>query len=265
MNKIALPLWCMLLLGFVVSGCTHFPDHDAISEAGNQAVRTQFKEMIASQKDCQCCFDGAVKSRFENFFYNGSVSGYLQAMSPSFLKFMALSPLGQPVIVLTSDGETFHYVDVVKQTEYSGSVRGETFQKYAPAGFSPEFTFYWLTGKLRPGNVNLVLTSREANGSRYWLELYYDDGRKSMVLFDAAHLHIYQHIVYNADQEVILEILYDDYDQGECGVPHSVMVTSLTLNTALHLKFNALVDKVVLSRSDFSYMVPDGFQQEVVK
>jgi hypothetical protein len=255
----------LVFLGFVVNGCGYFPDRDSISEVENQEVRSRFKEMIGAQKDCHCCFDGVVKSRFENFFYDGSIAGYLQAMSPSFLKFMALSPLGQPVIVLTSDGETFHYVDVVKQTEYSGSVNGETFQKYAPAGFSPEFTFYWLTGKLRPGDVNLSLTSREQNGSRYWLELYYDDGRKSLVLFDAVRLHIYRHIVYNADQDVILEIIYDDYGQEECSVPHSVTVTSLTLNTTLHLHFTDLVDKVALSRSDFSYTVPDDFQKEVVK
>ena len=257
--------YCVIFCSFLLNGCAFFPETDPISEVENQAVRDRFKEMIASQKDCHCCLDGAVHVQFKNFFYKGAISGYLQAMSPSHLKFMALSPLGQPVLVLTSDGETFQYIDVAEQTAYSGSVEGKTFLKYAPEGFSPEFTFYWLSGKLCPGDVSLVLTSREQNGTRYWLELHYEDGRKSMILFDLATQHIYHHIVYNSADDVILEIVYDEYGNQPCAVPKSIVVTSLTLNTAVHIKLCDLVDKVALAQSDFSYPVPPTFKKEAVE
>lgn len=267
MNKLLLlrRLGLLVCLGFILTGCVYSPELDPISETENQAVRARFKEMIAGQKDCHCCLDGAVKARFENFFYTGSVAGYLQAMSSSYLKFMALSPLGQPLLVLTSDGESFQYVDVAKQTEYSGSVTGQTFLKYAPIGFSPEFAYYWFTGKLRPGEVKISLTSRAQKDTRYWIELYYDDGRKDMVLFDPVTLHIYHHLVYNEENEVLLEILYDDYGQESCGLPLSITVTSLAMNTTLELKLADLMDKVSLSREDFSYTVPAAFKKEVVE
>ncbi len=267
MNKFySFPLQAVLIVFLLFfSGCTYFPDLHPISETENQAVRDRFKEMIAGQKECHCCLDGAVKARFENFFYTGSVEGYLQAMSSSYLKFMALSPLGQPLIVLTSDGESFQYVDVAKQTQYTGSVTGKTFQKYAPVGFSPEFTYYWFTGKLRPGEVSIALTSRANGGERYWIELYYNDGRKDMVLFDPVTLHLYHHLVYNSDDEVILEILYDDYGPKKCSLPRSIKVTSLTMNSTLAMQLDDLVDKVSLSRGDFSYTVPSTFKKEVVE
>ncbi len=265
MNKAIICISSFIFVGLLVSACTFSPDSDPISKVENQAVRARFKEMIASQKECHCCFDGVVKTRFENFFYEGSIDGYLQAMSPSYLKFMALSPLGQPFAVLTSDGKTFRYVDVEKKIEYSGTVAGKTFQRNAPAGFSPEFTYYWVSGKLRPGEVKLALTSREQGGSRYWIELYYDDGRKSMVLFDSSTLHIYHHLVYNEVGDVLLEILYDEYGKESCAVPHSITVTSLKMNSSLHIQLEDLVADVALSRSDFSYPVPAAFKKEVVE
>lgn len=266
MNRSALRFFVFLLFfSLLLGGCVYLPRTSLISEAENQAVRSRFKEMIAGQKNCHCCFDGVVKARLDNFFYAGTISGYLQARSPSFLKFMATSPLGQPLIILTSDGKIFNYVDVAKQTEYSGAVTGTTFQKYAPVGFSPEFTYYWLTGKLRPGEVSLALTSREKNGKRYWLELYSDDGRKSLVLFDPTDMHIYHHIVYNREGEVLLEMLYDKYGPEDCAMPQSVTVTSLSLSSTLHLEISDLVAKVTLSRGDFTYAVPASFQREVVE
>ncbi len=267
MNRSVLRVFAFILFFSLVvtGGCAYLPQTSFISEEENQAVRSRFKKMIAAQKDCHCCFDGVVKARFENFFYTGAISGYLQARSPSFLKFMALSPLGQPLIILTSDGKIFNYVDVAKQTEYFGTVSGVTFQKYAPLGFSPEFSYYWLTGKLHPGEVSLALTSREKNGKRYWLELYSDDGRKSLVLFDPTDMHIYHHIVYNKEGEVLLEMLYDHYGPEDCAMPQSVTVTTLSLNSTLHLEISDLVDNVTLSRRDFIYAVPASFHREVVE
>ncbi len=253
------------LLGFMLTGCVHFPDLDPVSEIETQAVRDRFKEMIAAQESCHCCLDGAVRASFDNFFDAGSVAGYLQAMSPSYLKFIAMSPLGQPLLILTSDGESFQYVDVTKQVEYVGSVTGQTFQKYAPVGFSPEFTYYWFTGRLRPGEVKIGVASRAQDDRGYWIDLYYNDGRKNMVLFDPVTLHIYHHLVYNTEGEVLLEILYDDYSPESCGLPLSITVKSLTWDTTLALTIADLVDNVSLSSGDFSYTLPAAFKREVVE
>lgn len=253
-----------MLLGLMIHGCGYPPKTEPLSTLEIEAVETRFKEMLAGQKSCACCLDGVVKVRFDNFFYKGAVSGYLQAMSPSSLKFMALSPLGQPLVVLTSNGKVFQYVDVAAQTVYEGEVTGETFQKYAPAGFSPAFTYYWLTGRLRPGTVSIKVSGRGEVSQRYLLDLIYEDGMRERVLFDPQKMQIYQHLVYDGTG-VALEIFYDQYGRKGCGIPLEITVMSLGLNSSLVLTLADLVDKVSLGPTDFTYVVPSHFTRERVQ
>ncbi len=247
---------CLLLL----SGCVTMPNLLGISHEENREVRGRFKEMIALQAKCHCCLDGTAHISLKNLLYSGAISGYLQAMSPSYLKFIGVNPLGQPLAVLTTNGQQFRYVATEENTVYTGEVKSATFAKYTPEGFIPTLSYYWLIGRLQPGPVQLTRVSRDGE-SGYWVELLYENGRKAQVLFDLDALQIRRHIVLNGDGKRILNILYDQYGPGECDVPRRITVTSLTLGSTMEIRLDDLLDNVSLSRQDFDYSPPLTFKE----
>lgn len=255
-------LWCGVLL--LLSGCVTMPRLSGISRQENDQVRRRFKEMIAEQHQCRCCLDGAAHVSLKNLLYAGAVSGYVQAMSPSYLKFVGVNPLGQPLAVFTTNGEQFRYVSILEGTVYHGDVAGATFAKYTPEGFMPSLSYYWLIGRLQPGPVQLTRVSRD-DDQGYWVELRYENGRKALVLFDPEALHIRRHIVLNGQGERILHILYDEYGPGQCEVPRRITVTSLSLDSTMEIRLDDLLEGVTLSQRDFEYSPPESFNEVLVE
>ncbi len=256
-----IPLCCAL---FLLAGCVTMPNLHDISRQENREVRQRFKEMIAIQAKCHCCLDGAAHVSLKNLLYTGAISGYLQAMSPSYLKFVGVNPLGQPLAIFTTNGRQFRYVSTEETTVYSGEVDSETFSKYTPEGFAPTLSYYWLIGRLQPGPVQLTRVSRDEKKG-YWVELLYETGRKALVLFDPEALQIRRHIVLDDEGERILNILYDQYGPGECDVPRQITVTSLTLDSTMEIRLDDLLDNVSLSRQDFDYSPPASFKEVLVE
>lgn len=259
--KGCLPFVCCL---FLLSGCVTMPNLFGISRQENNEIRERFKEMVAQQHKCHCCLDGAVHVSLKNLLYSGAVSGYVQAMSPSYVKFVGVNPLGQPLAIFTTNGEQFRYVSTMEKTVYSGDVDSDTFAKYTPEGFIPTFSYYWLIGRLQPGPVLLTQVSRDAE-SGYWVELLYDDERKALVLFDPETLQIRRHIVLTGEGKRILNILYDQYGAGECEVPRHITVTSLTLDSTMEIRLDDLLEDAALSLQDFDYSPPASFKEVLVE
>ena len=250
---------------FAVFGCATLPDTVDIRETEKERAASRFKEMIARQQQCRCCIDAQASVTFSSIWYKGTLSGYLQAMSPSFLKFMGINPLGQPLAVFVTDGDTFHYVAVPESKEYEGKVRGTTYAKYAPEGFLPEHGFYWLIGRLYPGKIKILNVSRDKKDEGYWFEISYGNGTTSLVLFQEEKDVLRRHIVLNAEGDRILNVLYDDYSDSLCPLPGKVTVTSLIHNSTMELRLFDWLPEVTFSKQDFTYKVPPAFERVFVQ
>ncbi|MEN8141754.1 MAG: hypothetical protein ABFR97_11095 [Thermodesulfobacteriota bacterium] len=259
----ALPLAALLLL----AGCaTRLPQRVPVDLAQEAGLRASFKEMVARQQQCHCCLDAAAQVKLDSLVFTGQLHGFVQAMSPSFVKFVAVSSLGQPVGILSSNGEEFRYVDVLESVVYDGGVEGETYGQYVPEGFSPAFTFYWLIGRLAPGPVGITGIYRDPDDGAVWVEIRYEsNGRRSLLHYSPAEGVIRRHIVLGEDDERLLNILYDDYGPGDCPLPGRITVTSLRMNSTLEIRLSEMRNGVVLRRADFATPAPPAFSREVVK
>ncbi len=257
--------FCLLVtLALLFSGCASLPDRQFISGEEEKELRSRFKDMVVKQQHCHCCLDATAQVYLSSLLFSGQLKGYLQALSPSFVKFVALNPLGQPVGVLTSSGQKFRYVNVMNSTVYDGDVDGNTFADYAPEGFVPAFSYYWLIGRLQPGPVQLIQLSRDSEGDGIWVELLYDNKRKALLLFSPEQGVILRHIVMNGDDERILNILYDKYGAGECPVPGKITITSLRLNSTLEISLTDFRPNVTLKTQDFVNPAPPSFSRIAV-
>ncbi len=98
-----LPLMLLLLM-FLLAGCAGKPWTTQVTDQEGLHVRQIFEEIQERDASCFCCLDAKV-----SFFWDGpgedrSISGFLQLMLPSSVKFVVTNPLGQPLYAIVSDG-----------------------------------------------------------------------------------------------------------------------------------------------------------------
>jgi hypothetical protein len=255
-----------VLLGFgllvFLTGCAGLPARLPLSGPESLLVRASFKEMVSRQHQCKSSVDADITVTIDARFYSGTMSGYLQAKAPAFLKLVGINPFGQPLVVLVSDGEHFNYALLRESLIYEGKVDSDAFRRFAPSGFDPGSSFYTLTGKLAPGEVRILATSNDQAGRGAWLELeHIDEKIHSLVLFDPEHQLIRQYLQFNEDGDVVLEIGYGDFNPGPCRLPGLITITSSDHSGELLIRLNDWRADTPFSSTDFELELPPGFKR----
>ncbi len=253
---------CGLLV--LLGGCFALPRAvDLASDGERDGVATAFERLRQRQDACHCCIDVAVSVTLKGLLRSGSVSGYLQAMSPAYLRFVGLSPIGQPLMILVTDGDRFQYLAVDQGKGYEGSVAAETFVRYAPAGFRPHESFYWLSGRLPPGEAAVEEVGRALDASGYWLTVRVGNERRRL-LFDPVAGVIRRQQVLNGAGDDLLEARYEAFraaGANGCLLPGRIVVTTRQHSGTLEIVLSDWLDESALTEKDFSFALPPGFEQ----
>jgi len=241
---------------------------------------------------CNCCLDAEADTSISmsGWFsdHTGKFSGYLQAMEPGYIRFVALNPLGQPWYMLVTDGKTFKSLNIFEEKAYSGSVRSEIFDKFVPAGFEPEVSYYWLTGRLPPVDMQIKAVRRDREKDAFWLQINNAEGAaESMVLFDPEEMLVLRHVLQDELGRLLADVVYADYQvqsdpkgknsgnvaaynpvsaaEDFCRVPGRIFISSREGSKKIEVKLHSLIDDARFSAEDFSLNIPDNFQQLFVR
>ena len=290
--------YLLLLLFFslvFIQGCARsilqtYPASDQEIEAVLEAFTRYHK---ISEGVCTCCLDAeadaalSVSGWFSD--HTGKLYGYLQAMKPGYVKFVAQNPLGQPLFIFVTDGEMFKSLNVFEEKAYLGSVHSRAYKKFAPPGFEPQFSYYWLTGRLQPGDIRIQAVMRDREQGKFWLQIRYADANTdSMVLFDPEELLILRHALRNEQGEHLVDILYADHqplprktgkNAGNspaiipapdtvkvlCAVPTRLTASAKGDTEKIDIKLYSFLDDARFSAEDFTLNIPDNFEQLFVK
>lgn len=279
---------------FLLQGCAR-PILQTLPVAENEvreatSAFTRYQEIY--QEYCSSCLDAeagaalSVSGWFSN--HTGKLTGYLQAMAPGYIKFVALNPLGQPVYILVSNGREFKSLNVLEGKAYLGSVYSETFKKFSPPGFEPELSFYWLTGRLEPKTLQVAAVRRDREMQAYWLQLGHAmSGTDSMILFDPRELRILRHILLDEQGEHLVDARYESYqpaagkmarsseddlpaeniaaDETLCTIPGRILVSSGSGAQKIEIQLSSLLADAEFSPEDFDLEVPASFEHLFVK
>lgn len=265
-----------LLVGLLLffSGCATVPRSIRMSWEDQQAVRKRWHAVVAAWQQCVSCVDARATVTLKSFGQTGTVEGYLQAKAPSFLKFVGLNPLGQPLFFLTTDGLFFRYVSVPEARSFEGSTRAAAFVKFAPEGFDPRESFSWFAGR-PPGAATVSEIRADKGGAGYWLVLQ-GEGKnvRRTVLFDAEAGVIRRQLLCDRKGEVLMEVRYQDYleiaawktDGGSCKTPGKILVMSQKHNSiAMTMALSDWLADPDLTADDFIIPVPPGFEKVKVE
>lgn len=244
-----------------------------------RAAFTRFQEI--SEASCSCCLDAEADAELvvSGWFseHTGKLSGYLQAMAPGYVKYVTLNPLGQPLLIFVTDGKTFKSLNVYKEKAYFGSVYSEAYRSFVPEGFVPGFSYYWLTGRLQPGDWQIREISRAGDQDAFWLQAYpAGSSIESMILFEPDNLVVLRHVLRGDRKEHLLDIRYGEHQELGvdssrddktllCRIPARVIVSSGKETEKITIALHSFLRDVHLSAADFQVDIPDNFEKLPVK
>ena len=269
-----------------------------ISPASEQEIQfaalSFTRYMQINRDECTCCLDAEVDAAVSvsGWFSNhtGKLSGYLQAMEPGNIKFVGINPLGQPILVFLTTGKIFKILNVLEGKAYIGSSNSETFKKFAPSGFDPEFSYYWLTGRLPPGDIDILNVSRDKEQNGYWLQVrHVQSGLNSMILFDPEEPVVLRHIIMSDRGDHLVDLVYGDYqpvygrekhstesdremsdsvDAGKrrCKIPTKISFSSNSgAEKKIDLKLFSFIPGAEFSPDAFELEIPENLEQLIIK
>ncbi|MGV1099408.1 hypothetical protein ACUUL3_08360 [Thiovibrio sp. JS02] len=261
----------MLVFLLLASGCATLPATRPLAGPEQERAATLFLETVARQEACGCCLDVQVQLVLRSVLQNGSLTGYLQAMSPSFLKFVGINPLGQPLLVMATDGRFFRSVVVPAAKGYEGEVGSSLFKKYAPEGFDPAQGFYWLTGRLPGKGLRVFSVARDAESGGQWLEAGYPgEEMRHHLLFDPVEQVIRRHLLVD-DGRIVMAVRYSHYlrwgdAENGCVLPGFIAVEDSGKSGAtMEITMSDWLRAPGFVEEDFSVSLPPGFERVIIK
>jgi hypothetical protein len=198
---------CLLL---VSGGCATLPKSLPVQNGEADQVRQEFQTMLRDQRQCPPALDADVSVTVDNLLWTGTLTGYLRAMAPAYLRFEGVNPLGLTEAILAIDGKNFTYLSVRDQQAYSGPLTAKLLSRYAPDGLAASMSYYWLLGRIPPGSLRIGEVGLDEMSKEYWLDLYFTaTGRWSRVLFNPAEHLVKRHLLLSDRDAIDADLLYE--------------------------------------------------------
>jgi hypothetical protein len=261
----------LMLLLLLLAGCARLPTGVPIPAEEQEFVSSSFRQWRSEQLACPSELDAAATVTFRAWFQSGILSGFVQAMEPAHLRFVGLNPLGQPMLVLVTDGQSFRYVSVPEERSYEGSVQARAFARYAPEGLQPEHLFFWLTGRPAPELSEVGSVLRDEATAAYWLELAGEGRLRHRVLFSPRLEMVYRHQVVDERWNILAEVRYDDFQEIAgladviCRWPGRLTVETREHSGRMIIELNDWLPDPRLHETDFQFQPPVGYERIMVQ
>lgn len=254
----------LLAAGIFLNGCARRPWTEIIDGARKEAVETAFLASLSARDRCGpgSVSDLAVtwKSPVQSHFFAASC----QLLEPAYLKLAVTSPLGLPLLVITTDSQTFQLLDAAQKKSVTGSLSSWAKQNNIPPALTNSPWVSWLAGRAAATPSQIADVRLDGRNRGAWLRIVRDeDGQRSeeFILFDSRTERITERIIMDGAGRKRAVISYDRWQQsGDCPRPAEISITGLPYNGSAELLFSN-IEPASLAPDNFSLPVPASFQK----
>jgi len=256
------------------SGCARKPWRQPVSTDQYGSTLELLAEMRQDEAERSNCIDGDVDIFFTSTVKNRAVSGYMQLMQPTSVKFVTSNPLGQPVVAFVSDGQTFQFVNTMDALFMDGSLASFARTYDIPTVAYSSDWGTWLTGRLPMASK--VTEIREDEKKRgIWISMTSPatktGGTRSgaigeHVLIDPTQRRIVERAFTSSNGSIEARINYDDLQPeipgGAARQPGKITITGLDYSGRLILYFKDLQTVEDCRPSDFRLTRPSRYHYQ---
>lgn len=256
--------------GFVVCialfGCAEKrPQTVTLDQDQQRAAGSAWDTFIA--RSTPAAIDADVTLTWGIFGSKGNIGGIMQLQRQSLLKLSAIDPLGRAIFLLTTDGETFTFIDIRQQKVYRGNVRSTYWQKYIPASVQPAEIFDLLAGRVPVSGYQLIQSRGDVENRGYWYELKGNNDSTHYILLDVSGERMLSHLLLDAKGITALDVRYDGYQEAvyEMSWPSRVEISGRGVDGTYSLAVKKIYSHRNLPKSTFTPKYPPHFDVKRVE
>ncbi len=258
-----------VLLCLLLGGCARKHWSETLEEEESAEIAAIVSSMQEETRSCPNSLDADVLIFWESPLAKNGVAGYLQILSPSFIKFVLSNPLGQPVYAFSTNGKTFQSLETLQRKHIRGNIRSIAIRKEIPPILLSGDWFAYLTGRLPERLVKVQEVNRDVSDQTVWLHL---PPLGSSFATEKAYMHldpekraVLGYLFLDQQGRTLVEITYKGQRNGTdlCTPRENIDVTGLSWGTELRIELQEIRTDTQFQEEDFSLPVPPGYETQL--
>jgi len=228
--------------------------------------------MAAAEEKCPLCRDADVNLTLKSPFKDAAVSGYLLWRRPSGIKFVSSNPLGQPLLLVTSDGARFQQLLMPHQTYLHGRIFSYLAHNNLPIALAVGDWTSWLSGGI--GHVKTEEAEVRPDSQRRGLWFVWPlpflpgtpsvkgEGFQEHVLVDAADHLVITRIISDERGKTVLRFDYSDRQENDsCRQPEKIIISGLEGGGVIEIALSDPQTPAQCPDDLFRLRKPENFQE----
>lgn len=256
-STVFLKYTAILLCLLALTSCAGKPYGEQLSPDTSQDIYSRIEGFMEQQNQCSSSWDADILVEYATALATQKFNGYLLVKQPSFIKFIASNPLGQPLLAITTDSNQFQYMDVLNQQYTKGRTKSYALHADIPDAFISGQWGNWLAGRITTEHPFIIRKDKEENG--VWVANEQDDMPTSHFLIEPRSLTITEQLLVDEDDNILARFTYGDFTStGLCRQPGTITITELPFGTKITLQLSG-IQGVKNDGGDFTIKVPQHY------
>ncbi len=248
-----------MLAAVLLAGCARKPWTDPLAGSEAEAVIQLVDSLVARDMECGDTLEGDLILFYQNPFEKQALSGFLQFSMPSSYKFVITNPIGQPVLAVAGDQNSFQAINIFERSYLAGSLQSFGLRNDIPSHFLKNDWGPWLTGRnlLAGRMITDIRKDRDSRGVWLTFENKNQAGLHHLLL-DMEEEIFPVRILEDGSGRKVVEVTYNNWITLEgCRQPLEINITGLDYGTNIHMELSdvTLIDE----RKTFRLQPPPGY------
>ena len=249
-------------------GCGQKQRGLAVSAKENLRLEQRIGVFRDRSTSCLDGFDGEVNLQWRTTLSKTTFSGYFRTLLPSSLQLSALSPLNQPLFLVSTDGTQFQSLDVSRRLYRSGGIDSLALKHELPLSLLQGEWGLWLAGRLSENKNSAVKEIRWDKKNRgAWFSFMAGNsstGATELILLDIEKLRMLERNIIDKHGNTAAVISYGGWEQlDECVQPTQITISNFSFGSELLLILSEL-EQADLHPEDFRLRVPNGYTRQLL-
>jgi hypothetical protein len=258
------PVFLLCLVLLFSGGCARAPWTKQVDDNQAQTIRNMIQEKAKTDAACSSTLDAEVTISMKTVMEKKSFSGFLQLKLPSSVKFVTTNPLGQTLIALVSDGESYRSINTLDNQFVSGSLSTMAIRNDIPQELLTGRWGIWLSDRIEiPKDGEITDIRQDATARGIWVKLINSKskgGSQEYILIEPLSRRPLLRMLMDAEENPIAMIEYADWQQGpKCGQPTTFHITGLSKGVEITIHLADIITDKILTERDFSLRPPPGY------
>jgi outer membrane lipoprotein-sorting protein len=257
------PVFFLCFVLFLSGGCARNPWTKQVDDNQAGMIKDVIQKKIATDAACSSTLDAEITISVKTVMETKSFSGFVQLKLPSSVKFVTTNPLGQTLLALVSDGQSYRTVNTLDNQFTSGSLSTMAIRNDIPQELLTGKWGIWFSDRIEiPKDAEITDIRQDETARGIWVKLATKtkEGGQEYILIDPANGRPLLRLLMDAEENPIARIEYSDWQQSQkCEQPTTFHITGLSKGVEITIHLTDIITDKILTERDFILRPPPGY------